>query len=997
MNSGDKSTLLSLVKRVRTEQWIISVVVPVLLIASLFLPPASLGNRLFRWGEPRITPQDGGLIVGPYGAQLVVPANAVAKSSRLRLDAVDASALDNRVIHADFVASAAGAAQLARTKADGPEAAAMQAIPADVSAYAPLYRLTLFGESPQSARLSLPLPYELMALERADLYGWDGSAWRWLPSQRSADGLTMTADLTTLPLMVMVMEGLSGQASASLAIDVQEADALATAPGDCAVCVSGLFLSGDLGLAGETPALAGEQPLWLTISNVEAGVVRSDLVDNLLIDASARAAHIADIVARVAGGPWIGVDLDYRGVDPALREDFSRFAAELAQALTQAGKALAVRVDAPQMDGDAVDTGAYDWLALGQTVDRVRIPALVDPAAYVPGGDMDRMLTYATCTIQRLRIDLVLTTYSHDATEGAITPLTYKQALMKLASAIQPENPSPMALPGQTLRFSALDPALLAISLDEDAQTYWFRYRDENGEVHTVWLENGLSALRKAQYVSRYALGGVLLDQALHPENDPSITALVQDLQSTPMPLAPQFAYVWTVQDQSGRTVSQQVVPLDQPGFVWTASDQPGQYVIGGAVSDDGGQTTAGAALQMPVLVPSPTFTPTPTSTPTPTPTNTPTPTATPKPTTAAPAAAASAAVAAAPAPRGGAAFGYGIQAHIFGDDQRIYDHVKAIGFGWVKQQVEWFRYNPAPGQYNWGDLDRIVDGATANGLNVLFSVVKAPHWTRGNSDLSVDGPPQNPQDMANFMGAMAARYKGRVKAYEIWNEQNLHYEWGNEPIDPVRYVSLLRAVYGAIKAADPGAYVISGALTPTGAPPPVAMDDFTYLELMYQAGLKNYCDGIGAHPSGYNIPPDATYPGYQNPNASFRGPWDSPHHSWSFRTTMEGYRNIMVKYGDSGKRIWPTEFGWASVEGLGAGPAPGYGYAADNSEAQQAQYIVKAYQMARNWGWVGPMFLWNLNFAPVAGNADEKAAFGIVRADWSPRPAFHALAGMAK
>ena len=27
----------------------------------------------------------------------------------------------------------------------------------------------------------------------------------------------------------------------------------------------------------------------------------------------------------------------------------------------------------------------------------------------------------------------------------------------------------------------------------------------------------------------------------------------------------------------------------------------------------------------------------------------------------------------------------------------------------------------------------------------------------------------------------------------------------------------------------------------------------------------------------------------------------------------MEGYRNIMAKYGDSGKRIWPTEFGWAS------------------------------------------------------------------------------------
>ena len=44
-----------------------------------------------------------------------------------------------------------------------------------------------------------------------------------------------------------------------------------------------------------------------------------------------------------------------------------------------------------------------------------------------------------------------------------------------------------------------------------------------------------------------------------------------------------------------------------------------------------------------------------------------------------------------------------------------------------------------------------------------------------------------------------------------------------------------------------------------------------------------------------------------------------------------------------------------------------------------------------------GPMFLWNLNFAPVAGNADEKAAFGLVRSDWSPRPAYEALKNMGK
>ena len=109
----------------------------------------------------------------------------------------------------------------------------------------------------------------------------------------------------------------------------------------------------------------------------------------------------------------------------------------------------------------------------------------------------------------------------------------------------------------------------------------------------------------------------------------------------------------------------------------------------------------------------------------------------------------------------------------------------------------------------------------------------------------------------ASFVGEFAARYCGRVQAIEVWNEQNLDYEWGREPLDPARYVRLLAAAYGAIKRACPSTVVVSGALTPTGAPPPVAMDDFTYLERMYQAGLANYADAIGAHPSGFNVAPD--------------------------------------------------------------------------------------------------------------------------------------------
>ena len=181
---------------------------------------------------------------------------------------------------------------------------------------------------------------------------------------------------------------------------------------------------------------------------------------------------------------------------------------------------------------------------------------------------------------------------------------------------------------------------------------------------------------------------------------------------------------------------------------------------------------------------------------------------------------------------------------------------------------------------------------------------------------------------------------------------------------------------------------VISGALTPTGAPPPAAVDDFTYLEQMYQAGLKNVSDGIGTHPSGFNVSPDvgggqAACDFIRGQGSQFMGPCNSPHHSWSFRATMEGYRAIMAKYGDAGKRIWPTEFGWAS----GWMGKPGYEYANDNSAQEEAEWTVRAYQMMKAWGWVGPAFLWNLGYTDPDGG------------QWNinGRPAQAALSGMPK
>ena len=56
----------------------------------------------------------------------------------------------------------------------------------------------------------------------------------------------------------------------------------------------------------------------------------------------------------------------------------------------------------------------------------------------------------------------------------------------------------------------------------------------------------------------------------------------------------------------------------------------------------------------------------------------------------------------------------------------------------------------------------------------------------------------------------------------------------------------------------------------------------------------------------------------------------------------------------------------------------PGYEYASQNSEGERAAWFVKAYQMSKNWGFVGVVFLWNLDFRIVAPGS-EQALFGIL------------------
>jgi spore germination protein YaaH len=960
--------------------------IALLLVAIILLPPISVAERILSVGYTNIPTQDGGFVTTEDGAQLMVLPEGIESKTKIKFVTIPRSS---------FLEGSAGSSLLR----------AAENIPLWLIMKSPYYHVDFRGqEPPTKVIVRIPMPGDADPLRTLDLYTWNGETWEWVPHFIPPGDDFIEAQLDYLPQSVVVMQTKPLQPSVSA--DLSQMAAVPDQARDTVVEINpqGLYLDTEGAIRGDPGTLL--QPdqtatylVMPTLRNWEGEAVRSDLIDNMLVDEGARQEHIQRIVEMVVRNAYPGIDIDYQGVNPDLRDEYTQFATQLAGALHEQGKQLSVRFELPvQIAADQWDTGVYDWRAVGAVADTVKIPVPSDPNAYVPGGQMDTMLQWAVGEVNRYKLQLLLSTRSTEHSNSGRKDVPYAEALAPFGQ-VAVEGGSSIVIPGQQVTFTLAGlQQSTGIQFDPSSGTYWFAYVGSDGQQHTVWLENAASIARKLQYVADYNLRGVAVQNLLGEENDSQIWEVIRKFLNLVIPpVESQFSVVWQVESPSGDVLDQGSTELTNPHYAWTAPEEGGEYIIAAAISSDGGATGSGRG-RVSVLVATPTPTPTPTPPPTPTPVP-PTPTPTPAPTPEPAPAAESSAPAAAPEPQpvasavGNLPFGYGIQVDPRGSRAANIGHMQTLGFNWVKFQMPWKDVEPSPGNYQWGMWDELIGAYNGAGINVLLSIPKAPDWARPpGDDKSVEGPPADYATFASFLGQVAGRYQGRVQAIEVWNEQNLWYEGGGSPMPPEQYVAMLSAAYQSIKAADPNMIVVSGAMTPAGSVAGAAIDDIDYLNAMYAAGLKNVSDAIGSHPSGYNCPATADWQTVTDPTAtSFRGPFDNRHHSWCFRGTMEGYRNVMVANGDTAKTIWPTEFGWA----VSSNPQAGYEYARDNTHQEQAQWIVEAYQQAKQWGWVGSMFLWNLDYGVTAAGT-ELANFAILTPG-GPLPAYSALAGMPK
>jgi hypothetical protein len=305
-------------------------------------------------------------------------------------------------------------------------------------------------------------------------------------------------------------------------------------------------------------------------------------------------------------------------------------------------------------------------------------------------------------------------------------------------------------------------------------------------------------------------------------------------------------------------------------------------------------------------------------------------------------------------------------------EQERIASVQKDMGARWVRLQVSWKDFEQSKGSYNTWNLNHTGNAirlARESGARVVVMVYDAPAWASGTSGGS-GNVPRNPADYADFMRYLASYYRGKVDAYEIWNEQNFVRFWRTGP-EAGEYVALLKAAYPAVKAGDPEAKVVFGGLS---------LSDYRYVEQAYAAGAKGYFDVMAVHPY--------TYCGTRAPDVVTRA-GDGRIDKGSFLAYRE-VRAAMLARGDD-KPLWFTEFGW-NTSTKKCDPGAGMWTGGVSAETQAA-YLKDALELMAGDAYVQVALWYNFRNNFWANDADEpEARFGLVRTDFSRKPAYYAF-----
>lgn len=304
------------------------------------------------------------------------------------------------------------------------------------------------------------------------------------------------------------------------------------------------------------------------------------------------------------------------------------------------------------------------------------------------------------------------------------------------------------------------------------------------------------------------------------------------------------------------------------------------------------------------------------------------------------------------PQPNNGGSQVFGVGTHFVGGKGDVnigLSLAKQAGMQMIRDEMYWSSARQADGSIavksGW---DAYVNAALAKGIEPVLIL------SYGNSLYDQGGIPYTQEGIAAFVEyatAIVSHFQGRIKYFEVWNEPNMmgHASFNPTSRSAADYVQLLKAVYPAVKTANPDAVVLGGAM---------AGVNLTWLREMMEAGAYPYFDKLSLHPYTWPHGPEAG----------------------ALAGNLQAVSELVAEYGSgAAKPLWITEIGWPTHTGEKG-----------VTELTSADYAIRSHAIALATGLVEKIIWYDL-MDDSTNAGDSESRFGLIRNQYDPLTPFSA------
>ena len=273
-------------------------------------------------------------------------------------------------------------------------------------------------------------------------------------------------------------------------------------------------------------------------------------------------------------------------------------------------------------------------------------------------------------------------------------------------------------------------------------------------------------------------------------------------------------------------------------------------------------------------------------------------------------------------------------------------DPVPANFFGWVIQRahintawpdvpfgtwrlwdsyLKWSDVEPQDGVFKFDAFDQQVNLAEKHGKETIYTFGQTPRWASATPDekhawgMGAGSPPVDMQLWKRYVEKVTSRYKGRIAAYEVWNEPK-YKDGSGECAGAIFYcgsaaelVTLTAGAAEIVKRIDPNAKLASPGFT-DGLKGVARLDEYL------AAGGAKFVQAISFH--FYALHPEAAF------------------------ETVRSLRSVMRKHNLQDLPIWDTEHGYI-IQNQGKKLEPAYSqgpYSKVFSPEQAADAMARAH-----------------------------------------------------